>query len=62
MINTLIFASHRASSGDGPEVYAELLTKNLTPYVTTQVKRQHNPLLKVLFDLQTRVPTFVLSK
>lgn len=26
-----------ASSGDGPEVYAEILTKNLTPYVTTQV-------------------------
>jgi len=31
------FASHSASSGDGPEVYAEMLTKNLTPYVTTQV-------------------------
>lgn len=27
----------RASTGDGPEVYAEILTKNLTPYVTTQV-------------------------
>lgn len=26
-----------ASTGDGPEVYAEMLTKNLTPYVTTQV-------------------------
>lgn len=26
-----------ASSGNGPEVYAEILTKNLTPYVTTQV-------------------------
>ncbi|XP_073238459.1 gamma-tubulin complex component 2-like [Porites lutea] len=26
-----------ASTGDGPEVYAEILTKNLTPYVTTQV-------------------------
>lgn len=32
------FASNRASSGDGPEVYAEMLTKNLTPYVTTQVR------------------------
>lgn len=31
------FASHSASTGDGPEVYAEMLTKNLTPYVTTQV-------------------------
>ncbi|XP_057317649.1 gamma-tubulin complex component 2-like [Hydractinia symbiolongicarpus] len=25
------------TEGDGPEVYAELLTKDLTPYVTTQV-------------------------
>lgn len=32
------FLTHSASSGDGPEVYAEMLTKNLTPYVTTQVR------------------------
>ena len=25
------------TEGDGPEVYAEILTKDLTPYVTTQV-------------------------
>jgi len=25
------------TEGDGPEVYAELLTKDLTPYVTTQI-------------------------
>ena len=31
------FFFFRASTGDGPEVYAEILTKNLTPYVTTQV-------------------------
>ncbi|XP_065054316.1 gamma-tubulin complex component 2-like isoform X2 [Rhopilema esculentum] len=27
----------RVSDGDGPEVYADILTKDLTPYVTTQV-------------------------
>lgn len=25
------------TGGDGPEVYTEILTKNMTPYVTTQV-------------------------
>ena len=25
------------TGGDGPEVYTEVLTKNMTPYVTTQV-------------------------
>ena len=37
-IEVINFVSHSASSGDGPEVYAEMLTKNLTPYVTTQVQ------------------------
>ena len=29
--------SFRVTDGDGPEVYADILTKDLTPYVTTQV-------------------------
>ena len=28
------------TGGDGPEVYTEVLTKNMTPYVTTQVNFQ----------------------
>lgn len=32
-----MFATFRVSGGDGPEVYTDVLTKNMTPYVTTQV-------------------------
>ena len=43
------FVMNSATSGEGPEVYAELLTKNMSPYVTTQVINQSfhvlNPLI-----------------
>ena len=35
--NIFCFVVNSATSGEGPEVYAEMLTKNMTPYVTTQV-------------------------
>ena len=35
--NIFCFVVNSVTSGEGPEVYAEMLTKNMTPYVTTQV-------------------------
>ena len=37
----LILFPNRISGGDGPEVYADMLTKDLSPYVTTQVTLLH---------------------
>ncbi|XP_020895951.1 gamma-tubulin complex component 2, partial [Exaiptasia diaphana] len=40
------------SAGDGPEVYTEMLTRNMTPYVTTQVSA-HTSKSKIAESSQT---------
>ena len=46
MVNEVSYYRAQSSDGPGAEVYTDMLQKNMTPYITTQVFEVQNHLMQ----------------